>query len=281
MAATQEQPHGLDDSSKITPTRPVVARMYDWYLGGTHSYEIDRQAAAEVAQKFPDIIPTAVENRMFLRRAVSWLAQNDVTQFIDLGSGLPTTGSTHETVLAVNNKARVLYVDIEESAVQQGKKTISEGGWELQVGMIRASALEPDAIVAHPETQRIIDFNEPVAIMMFALIHFWTPTQYNPVLHFWKSNVVKGSAFVMTHGTEDGRNEEERKQLDELAHVYKRTPTPVIWRTKEDVKLVMEGWELVEPGLVRPHLWKAEEVMKDGEKWPLTKMWWAAVGFLE
>lgn len=280
MVAAKRSTSGLDDPSKEAPTQPVVARMYDWYLGGTHSYEVDRLAATEVAQRFPGIIPTAVENRMFLRKAVGWLAQHGVTQFVDLGSALPTVGSTHETVLKVAPDARILYVDMEESAVAEGQKYIREMGCEEQVGMIRANALQPHDIVKNPEAQRIIEFTKPVAVMMVALIHFWTPAQYTPVLEFWKKTAVKGSAFVMTHGTDDERNEEERKELDGLVDVYKRTPTPVIWRTKEDVAPIMQGWSLVEPGLVRPHLWKVHEIETE-QQWPLTKMWWVAVGFKE
>ncbi|KAJ4299876.1 hypothetical protein N0V90_005123 [Kalmusia sp. IMI 367209] len=279
-AATNPSPKGLDSSSKPPPIRPVVARMYDWYLGGTHNYEIDRQAGADIVKVFPPIKATAIENRIFLRRAVRWLAKNGLTQFIDMGSGLPTAGSTHETILKVDPNARILYVDIEESAVEEGNAYIRETGCENQVGMIRASALEPEAVSAHPETQRLIDFSKPVAIMMFALIHFWTPAQYTPVLDYWKTKVVKGSAFVMTHCTEEGRNAEELEELRRLQEVYARTPTPIMFRTKEELATVMEGWDLVEPGIVRPHLWKEGEGQEEEQESPLTRVWWVGVGFM-
>lgn len=196
----------LDNSSEAPPTHPVVARMYDWYLGGTHSYAIDRKAALDVQKALPDIKPLVVENRAFLHRALRWLAKNGVKQFIDMGSGLPTVGSTHETVLRVESGARVLYVDIEETVVVEGRDIIRKAGFEGQVGFIQVSALNPAKIWDNPETRRIIDFSQPVAILMIALIHFFRPPQYISTLEFWKSNLVKGSAFVMTHCTTDGRD---------------------------------------------------------------------------
>ncbi|KAF2119713.1 S-adenosyl-L-methionine dependent methyltransferase [Lophiotrema nucula] len=168
---------GLDDPSKPSPSQPVVARMYDWYLGGTHSYEIDRKAAEATQRALPDIKPLVVENRSFLRRAVRYLAKNGYTQFIDIGSGLPTVGNTHEAVLRVNPGARILYVDIEASAVNEGNEFIRKTGWADQVGMIRASALEPENIFNDPETRRVIDFDKPVVILKIALVHFFRPQQ--------------------------------------------------------------------------------------------------------
>lgn len=277
MSETNNQPTGLDRSSKPAPDRPVVARMYDWYLGGTHSYEIDRLAAAEVAASFPEIKSTAIENRMFGRRAVRWLAQNGITQFIDIGSGLPTANSTHETVLKVEPEAKVLYVDIEESAVEEGRQYIGETGCEKGVGMIQADAHQPAAIVAHAETRRLIDFGKPVAILMFAVLHFWSDEHCVPVLNYWKATLAKGSAFALTHGTGDGRDAEE---LEGMMEVYKRTSMQVVLRSRDEVSKIMEGWDLVKPGIVRPHLWETAKEKDDREEWPMTRMMWAGVGFL-
>ncbi|KAF2186687.1 DUF574-domain-containing protein [Zopfia rhizophila CBS 207.26] len=277
MTVAEVHPYGLDDPSKPAPTHPVVARMYDWYLGGTHSYAIDRKAAEDVQQAIPDIKPLVVENRAFLRRAVRWLAKNGVTQFIDIGSGLPTAGNTHETVLKTEKSARVLYVDIEQTVVTEGREFIRKTGWEKQVGMLRASALEPEAIFNDPETCRVIDFSKPVAIMMIALIHFFEPEQYVAVLDFWKGNLVKGSAFVMTHATSDGRDPEG---LAKAREIYNKTPTPVIFRPKGEIEPIMDGFQLVEPGLVRPPVWKMEEMDENEEEPPKTLMWYVAVGKL-
>lgn len=266
----------LDDPSTAAPTQPSVARIYDYYLGGDHSYSIDRLAAQEVIRNFPDIIPTALENRMFLRKSVRWLAQHGITQFIDMGSGLPTVGSTHETVLQVNPHARILYAEIEESAVREGKTYIGATGADEQVGMIRADALDPSTIIEDAEARRVIDFSKPVAIMMFALVHFWTEEQYAPVLERWKETLVEGSAFVMTHATGDFRDEEE---LQGIVDVYARTACPFLPRKREEIVPVMEGWDLVGPGIVAPHLWVVGD-LEEGEEWPLSRMWYVGVGFL-
>ncbi|KAF2247656.1 DUF574-domain-containing protein [Trematosphaeria pertusa] len=280
MSAVKVHPNGLDeyhDRSKAAPARPVVARMYDWYLNGTHSYAVDRQAGEEVERAIPDIKPLVQENRAFLRRAVRWLAKNGVTQFIDVGSGLPTAGNTHETVLKVSPKAMILYVDIEETVVEEGNEFIEKTGWSEQVGMIQGNALDPTSIVNHPETKRIIDFSKPVALMHVALIHFFHEPQYVPVLDFWKKKLVKESAFVMTHCTSDDRDREAHKKVED---VYNRTPTPVLFRPRKEIVLIMDGWEVVEPGVVRPKDWKMEEMEEGEQDPPVTAMWWVAVGKL-
>lgn len=253
--------------------------MWDYYYGGTHNYEIDRKAAEDASRRFPALPNVAIENRKFLHKSVRWLVRQGITQFIDIGCGLPTEGSTHETILELEPNAKILYIDIEESAVEDGNVYIRETGWEKQVTMIQASGLEPEAICAHPETRRIIDFEKPVAVMMFALIHFFSDSQYKTVLDFWRNKVAKGSAFVMTHVTEDDRNEVELKEVQGLKDVYDQTPTPLIFRSQKELEPVMDGWDIVKPGIVRPHLWKNEEGLDDGGEWPLTRAWWVGVGF--
>lgn len=246
-------------------------------LGGTHSYDIDRRAGLEVQKALPDIKPLVVENRSFLRRAVRWLTKSGVTQFIDIGSGLPTAGSTHETALKVNLNVTVLYVDIEETVVREGIEIIKQTGLSDRVGLIKANALEPKSVFEHLETQRLVDFKKPVAIMMLALTHFWTPQEYQSVLGFWKKELVLGSAFVMTHSTTDDRDSESLKQTQK---VYAQAKLPLIFRPRAEILPVMDGWQLVSPGLVRPHQWKMEELEAEEEEPPTTKMWWVAVGKL-
>ncbi|OAG02070.1 uncharacterized protein CC84DRAFT_982009 [Paraphaeosphaeria sporulosa] len=133
--ALQHYPNGLDDPSKEAP-KPLLRDRPP----GSHGS----------GSKFPRIIHTAVENRIFLRRMVCWLAPNGVTQFVDLGSAPSTTAGTQETVLKVAPDVRVLYVDADVSAVNEGQKYIRETGCEEQVGMIQASALDPDAVIEDP-----------------------------------------------------------------------------------------------------------------------------------
>jgi hypothetical protein len=231
-----------------------------------------------VQKALPDIKPLVVENRSFLRRAVRWLVKSGVTQFIDVGSGLPTAGSTHETALKVIQNVKVVYVDIEETVVREGVEIIERTGLGDQVGVIQANALEPESLLNHPETKRLIDFKKPVVIMMLALTHFWTPPQYESVLGFWKNELVLGSAFVMTHSTTDDRDPESLKQTEK---VYAQAKLPLIFRPRAEILPIMDGWKLVNPGLVRPHQWKMEELEAGEEQPPTTKMWWVAVGKLE
>jgi hypothetical protein len=255
--------------------QPVVARMYDWYLNGTHNTEADRKAAIEVQKALPDIKPLVIENRSFLRRAVRYLAKNGINQFIDIGSGLPTAMNTHEAVLKTNPKAKILYVDIEQTVVKEGNEIIKQAGCQEQVGMIQATALEPKQIASHPEASRLIDFKQPVALIFLAIVHFFEVPQYEKVLSFWKNNTVKGSAFVMSHCSPDYRTPEG---VRDTTAVYARTPTPLIWRTREECLKIMEGWELIPPGLTMAEEWRMELLDEDEEEPPVTKMWWVAVG---
>ncbi len=150
---------------------PSVARMYDYFLGGYHNFAADRQAAERVLAQFPDTRFIAQANRAFLRRAVTFLGEQGIAQFLDIGSGILTVGNVHEIVQAGNPNARVVYVDSDPVAVIHSETILADNP---NAAAVRADARQPEAILAHPEVRRLLDPARPLAVLLVALLHFVT-----------------------------------------------------------------------------------------------------------
>lgn len=253
--------------------------MYDWYQQGEEQDGASIEAGMTVQAHVPNAKVWVRENRAMVNRAVRWLAKNGVTQVVDLGSGKPSPHgkSTHEAMNAITPKARVLYVEIEETAVVEGKRMINKGGWSKKVAMIRESALNPALVMRSKEAAQIIDWNKPVVLVMSALVHFFLPEQYRPMMAFWRTNLRKGSALIMTHGSFD---DYDRGALTNVLAQYERMGMRAYLRSRKELVDVMKGWNLMEPGLVRPGHWRPED-REEGEDLPSNfEFWWAAVGRL-
>jgi hypothetical protein len=164
MSDADVVPDGVD------PTRPSPARLYDYYLGGTHNYEVDRQAAEQMRAVMPELGDAAWANRGFHGRAAVWMAaEHGIRQFIDLGSGLPTQNNTHQAVARVTPEARVVYVDNDPIVAAYGTPLLAGDG---STALITADLRDPDGVLEHPEVRRLIDFAEPVGVLMTAVLHF-------------------------------------------------------------------------------------------------------------
>src|SRR5215813_9560564 len=152
MAETQQVPPGIDAS------KPSVARIYDNLLGGVNNFDADRAAADLMRSRAPELVDAAFANRGFHQRAAKWIAEQGVRQFIDLGSGLPTVGNTHEVVRKVHHDARVVYVDIDPMVQLHGSRLLA--GDDAAVVLL-ADVREPDAVLGSGEVRRLIDFSQP------------------------------------------------------------------------------------------------------------------------
>lgn len=151
--------------------KPNVARMYDYLLGGHHNFAIDRQAAGAALAIYPELRQVMAANRAFLRRAVTFLAEQDIDQFLDIGAGLPTAGPVHEIAREINPDARVVYVDSDAIAVIHGEMVLQD---DPRASAIQADARQPEAILGHGEVRQMLDFDRPVAVLLVALLHFIT-----------------------------------------------------------------------------------------------------------
>jgi SAM-dependent methyltransferase len=245
------------DKPRHNPTQldleqPSAARIYDYLLGGFHNFDVDRAAARKITGLLPDMPLYMRTNRTFLRRIVRFLTDQGIDQFLDLGSGIPTVGNVHEIAQQANPSARVVYVDNEPVAVTHSK-TILEDNPKATV--IRADIRQPDVILNHPETQRLLDFNKPTAVLLLSVLLFVTDEEAYRVVRSMREALVSGSYISISHPTDDDTPPDEGEQAKKL---YAAMGTPVRVRSYNEVEKFFEGLELLEPGLVYVPLWRPE-----------------------
>jgi hypothetical protein len=239
-------------SGDLDLTRPSAARVYDYYLGGSHNFEVDREMARRAIDMWPELPQIMQANRSFLRRAVRFCVGQGITQFLDLGSGIPTVGNVHEVARAVAPDARVVYVDIDPVAVAHSRAILA--GDDRTV-VVHADFADVDAVIGDPATRRLLDLSQPVAVLMVALLHF-VPAEAEPAATIarYREALAPGSHVVVSHATHEGRPD----QADSHAALYRRTGTPMTMRSRREVGALLDGFDLVDPGLVFLPQWRPE-----------------------
>lgn len=242
-----------DQPAADATTRPNVARMYDYFLGGSHNFAADRAAAERVLEIFPETGMAAQTNRHFLRRAVRYAAAQGVRQFLDIGAGLPTQGTVHEVVRTVAPDARVVYVDYDEVAVTYARELLTDvPGTAVVQGDLR----RPDDLLAHPDVRGTLDLDRPVAVLLLAVLHFVSDADdpWAAVARL-RDATVPGSHLVLSHLTLDGIPPElaERGQS-----IYRNSSAPLVPRTHAETMRFFTGYDLVEPGLVETTRWRPD-----------------------
>ena len=204
MAGGTTAPFGIDT------TVPSTARMYDYWLGGHDNFAADRAAALKVSEAAPEAQLMAVENRKFLRRAVRYLAaEAGITQFLDIGTGLPTQGNVHQVAQDINPAARVVYVD-NDPMVLAHSRALKTGGNTV---VIEADLRDPRAILDHPGTRKLIDFGQPLAVLLVAVLHFISDDDDpSATVAAIRDALQPGSYLVLSHVTGDIRRESAAKR---------------------------------------------------------------------
>ncbi|MFI0896343.1 SAM-dependent methyltransferase [Streptomyces sp. NPDC020983] len=233
---------------------PSVSRVYDYFLGGSHNFEVDREAARTALEAMPGIPRVGQANRAMMRRAVRYAVGRGITQFLDIGSGIPTFGNVHEVVHALNPEANVVYVDNDPVAVEHSKAVL-DGNAHATIAA--ADLRDPRGVLEHPETRRLLDLDRPVALLLVAVLHFLSEDEDDAygVVATLRDALAPGSLLVVTHGThETPLNDDQR----EVAKVYQRTRTPLVLRTLPEVERFFTGFELVEPGVVTLPYWRPD-----------------------
>jgi hypothetical protein len=239
-------------AEQIDTSRPHPARMYDYYLGGRDNYEVDREAADRILAAAPDVALGARANRDFLRRSVRFLAENGVRQFIDIGTGIPTSPNTHEIAHAVDPEARVAYIDNDPIvATHAGARLLGTGN----TGFFLADMRDPRSVLEHPTIGELIDVKQPIALMLVSVLHF-VSDQEDPagLLAAYRQVLPQGSYLVLSHATADFH----RRQAADVAEVYKKATAALTPRTHAEVEALFAGFDLVEPGLVQVHQWRPD-----------------------
>jgi hypothetical protein len=227
--------------------------MYDYFLGGYHNFEIDRRAAEQVTSMYPDMPLLTRANRAFLRRVVTFLSEQGIDQFLDIGSGIPTAGSVHEVALQINPAAHIVYVDNEPIAVNHSLAILED---IPNTAVVEADARQADQILAHPDVQRVLDFSRPVGILLVALLHFVVDDEeaYRAVRTL-RESLVSGSYVAISHGTNQNTPDEVKEKISRL---YASSTNPAKVRSRAEIERFFDGLELVAPGLVYTSQWRPE-----------------------
>lgn len=240
--------------STVDVTRPSVARMYDYYLGGSHNFEADRAAAKRVEQIYPGVAQSAQANRSFLRRVVRHLVSEGVDQFLDLGSGIPTVGNVHEIAQHDNPDARVVYVDFEPVAVSHSNALLADNP---NATAILADLRATSSVLA--AAQETLDFSRPVGVLIIAALHFVpdSDSPYEAVAEYM-SGLPSGSYLAITHATWDTLNDQERAEAAEIAKIYRSSDNQLTMRTRAEVTRFFDGLDMLEPGVVAVNDWRPD-----------------------
>src|SRR5256885_1146651 len=233
----------------VDPERANVARIYDYLLGGTHNFAVDRDAARTLTAIDPGYRDVAKANRAFLGRAVRFLVDAGVRQFLDIGSGVPTEGNVHE----VARNSHVVYVDIDPVAIAHSKSILAR---DDKATVIQADLREPEAILGHPEVDRLIDFEEPVGLLLVAVLHFIRDEE-NPgeLVKRLSRPLVPGSYLTISHGTYDDR---PAPVVNAVRKLNTQTTTPANLRSHAEISAFFDGFDLLEPGLVFTPQWRPD-----------------------
>lgn len=239
-----------------------AARIYDYMLGGKDNYAVDREAAREVLQRIPDGALACYQNREFLKRVVRHLATTGgIRQFVDFGSGLPTRENVHEVVHRYAPDARVVYVDYDMIVLSHARALLADSA---NVTVVDGDLRQPGNILADPILTSLIDFREPVAMLLFAVLHFLTDDE-SPfaVVRYLMDQVSSDSYMALSHITADHVGDREGR---EARQVYDRASAPVVPRSRTEVTRFFDGLEILEPHVVPIQNWRPESALQEATR---------------
>ncbi|OEU87028.1 methyltransferase [Streptomyces abyssalis] len=262
---------------EIDTSRPHSARMYDYYLGGKDWYPVDEEAAERVLQVCPQIRRTAETNRAFMHRATRTLAaEHGIRQFVDIGTGIPTSPNLHQVAQEAAPDSRVVYAD-HDATVLEYAHVLMRSTPEGRTAYINADVRE-DAILDSPRLREVIDLDEPVALSLVALLHF-VPDDRKPyeIVSGLLDQLASGSFLVLSHCTADF----DAAAWMGVKKIYDAGGTAVQLRSKEEVERFFDGLELIDPQVTAAHDWRPEEPVEvTGEEAELLRSaaLYAAVG---
>jgi O-methyltransferase involved in polyketide biosynthesis len=265
MNEASQVPAGVDTA------RPTPARIYDYMLQGNNYFDVDRFAAEQILAAAPEIRDAAWSNRGFHQRAAKWIAEHGVRQFVDIGSGLPTVGNTHDVVQKVVPSAHVVYVDNDPMVELHSRALLASGG---TISVICADLREPDSILDHPQLRKLIDFSEPVGLLMTGVMMFVSdPSDPWELVTRYLAALVPGSYLSLSHLTDDYK---PPAAAEGFRAVFDTATEHMYFRSKAKVERFFNGLELVppyegaEPGVTFTGLWGAEDIQladSDGSRW--------------
>jgi O-methyltransferase involved in polyketide biosynthesis len=244
-----------DNAIDLQLDRPHTARMYDYYLGGRTNFAADREAVSRVLTAFPAALVAARANRDFMHRSTSFLADYGISQFLDIGTGIPTSPNLHEIAQRTTPSARVVYVD-NDPIVLAHAQALLKSSPEGRTAYVQADLTDPASILASADLSAALDLSEPVALSLNAVLHFVTDERgAHAVVEILKDALAPGSALVISHGTADFAPDAANKTTD----IYRSAGTSAQPRTRAEFERFFTGWVLTDPGITTTHRWRPDE----------------------
>jgi hypothetical protein len=257
MNEQEKAPAGID------PKTPSVARMYDYYLGGKDNFASDRDAAEKVINVLPNVRHVARENRAFLGRAVRFLAERGIHQFIDIGTGLPTRENVHQVALDTAPGSRIVYVDNDPIVLVHARALLSDNPLTR---VMEGDLNDPKAIIEHPEVRAHIDFGKPLAIILCAILHFVGDDEdASGIVAHLRDTLPPGGALLLSHGFKGELSDETLARTEDI---YAATRGALKVRDRDTISSYFSGLELVEPGLVHVGSWRPDHDLEEDPSAP-------------
>jgi hypothetical protein len=245
------------------------ARMYDYYLGGRDNYQVDRDAAEEVMAIMPQTRMAARANRAFLGRAVRELARLGVRQFLDIGTGIPGPGNTNDVAHEVAPDARVVYVDNDPIVLAHAEALLAKAD-RARTTVLGADLRDPDSILGDARVQAVLDFSQPIAVLLVAVLHFVQDHEhpYGVVTRLMQF-MPPGSFLAISHATGDF----DPRTAEDGVRAYTLAGSRFVTRSRRQVSAFFTGLELLDPGVVQSPYWRP-----DGEVPPQAASVWSYAG---
>lgn len=232
----------------FTTTRPNIARMYSYWLGGKDNFEADRLAADTVLADFPQVAEVARANREFVIRAVEHVAARGITQFLDVGTGLPASPAVHEIAWQADPASRVAYIDNDPVVLAHARALLAGPGVVVVAGDIR----RPGVILASPELYGVIDLDKPTCVILTSVLHFVTAAEANAIVAGFTAAMAPGSYLILSTGTSTGT---DPALIDKLAAAYQDTAV-ITGRTEAAIADYLTGLDIEPPGLTDVWAWR-------------------------
>jgi hypothetical protein len=247
---------------EIDRTKAHPARIYDYLLGGKDNFDVDREAAEVALELMPELRGMARVNRAFLGRAVRHLAEAGITQFLDIGTGIPGPGNTGEIARAIHPDARVVYVDY-DPIVSAHSRALLSGADPALTAIVQADVREPKTILENNAVRAVLDFDRPIAVLMVALLHFVSDEED---AHGIAAKVLDalpaGSALVVSHASEG----HVPGKFGAASKGWNNATSRLVLRDREEIGRFFEGTELLEPGVVFIPSWRPDHEITDEER---------------
>ncbi|MFF2084556.1 SAM-dependent methyltransferase [Nocardia sp. NPDC058176] len=241
-----------DNANVIDQSKPSIARVYDYMLGGKDNYEVDRAVGDHFKLNLPGSVAIATTNREALVRAVRELAAAGLTQFLDFGSGLPTANNVHQVAQKINPDSRVVYIDNDPIVLAHGRALLAT---DERTTVVQADVRDSADIRVNPEVTALIDFDQPVAVIFSALLHHLNDDEDpHGIVRYWSEQIPAGSSVFISH-FRSGHNDETIQAESTLQSTFGRGR----WRTEEEIIALFGDLRIQEPGVLPAAIWNRDK----------------------